>query len=184
MTTRSKTFLYPACLSLAVVAAIAAFAAVAAAQTPQHIEARLRGTQEVPAISSTGHAFFQATINSSGEDATEIAWTMDYAGFSNSITQSHIHFAEPGVNGGIMIFFCSNIFNGPPGTPTCPQGSGHLEGTITSADVGAGAAAQGIGAGQFIKVLRAIRAGVSYANIHSTVFPAGEIRGQISVVTP
>jgi len=162
---------------------LSSLAAAAVAQ-PQHIEARLRGVQEVPSISSMGHAFFQATINTSGDDATEISYTMDYAGFGNSITQSHIHFAEAGVNGGIVIFLCSNLGNGPAGTPPCPQGSGHLEGTITSGDVIAGAAAQGIGAGQFIKVLRAIRAGAAYANIHSTVFPGGEIRGQISIVTP
>lgn len=173
MTTRMTSVVALSCLALA---------ALAAAQTPQHIEARLRGVQEVPSISSMGHAFFQATLDSSGEDATQIAYTMDYAGFSNGITQSHIHFAEAGVNGGIMIFLCSNLGNGPAGTPACPQGSGHLEGTIMRDDVTAGAAGQGIGAGQFIKVLRAIRAGASYANIHSSQFPGGEIRGQISVV--
>ena len=159
-----------------------ALAALAAAATPQHLEARLRGTHEVPSVSSMGHAFFQATIDSSGEDATQIAYTMDFAGFSNSVTQSHIHFAEPGVNGGIVIFLCSNLGNGPAGTPVCPQGSGHLEGTIMRDDVVGGAASQGIGPGQFIKVLRAIRAGAAYVNIHSTVFPGGEIRGQLAIV--
>jgi len=175
MRVRTSVFVSLSCLALA---------ALAAAQTPQHIEARLRGTQEVPAISSVGRGFFQATIDSAGDDATQIAYTMDFQGFTNSVTQSHIHFAEAGVNGGIVIFLCSNLGNGPAGTPACPQGSGHLEGTLTRDDVIGGAAAQGISPGQFVKVLRAIRAGAAYANIHSTQFPGGEIRGQISIVAP
>ncbi|MEP6811829.1 MAG: CHRD domain-containing protein [Actinomycetota bacterium] len=39
---------------------------------------------------------------------------------------------------------------------------------------------QGIGAGQFDKLVEAIRAGVTYVNAHSPQFPAGEIRGQLS----
>jgi hypothetical protein len=38
--------------------------------------------------------------------------------------------------------------------------------------------AQGINAGDLAAVLRAIRAGASYANMHTTNFPGGEIRGQ------
>ena len=38
---------------------------------------------------------------------------------------------------------------------------------------------QGISAGEFDEFVRAIRAGATYANVHSTAFPPGEIRGQI-----
>jgi len=31
------------------------------------------------------------------------------------------------------------------------------------------------------EVLRAIRAGTTYVNIHTTVFPSGELRGQIDI---
>ena len=54
-----------------------------------------------------------------------------------------------------------------------------MTGTITPADV-IGPASQGIGAGQFDKLVDAIRAGVTYVNVHTPSFPAGEIRGQIN----
>jgi hypothetical protein len=38
---------------------------------------------------------------------------------------------------------------------------------------------QGIPAGAFADVLRAIRAGKAYANVHTSTSPGGEIRGQI-----
>ena len=39
---------------------------------------------------------------------------------------------------------------------------------------------QGILAGEFDELVEAIRAGATYANVHSTEFPPGEIRDQIS----
>jgi CHRD domain len=40
---------------------------------------------------------------------------------------------------------------------------------------------QAILAGELAEVLAAIRAGVAYANVHTTLSPGGEIRGQIRV---
>ncbi len=54
-----------------------------------------------------------------------------------------------------------------------------VTGTITPANV-IGPAAQGIAAGQWDKIVAAMRAGVAYANVHTTNFPQGEIRGQIN----
>ena len=56
--------------------------------------------------------------------------------------------------------------------------SGTVTGTITPANVKV-LASQGIEAGNFAEAVRAIRAGVTYANVHTTVRPGGEIRGQI-----
>ena len=50
--------------------------------------------------------------------------------------------------------------------------------TVTAADV-IGPTGQGIAAGEFAEVLRAIRQGVAYANVHSMRNLGGEIRGQI-----
>jgi hypothetical protein len=43
-----------------------------------------------------------------------------------------------------------------------------------------GPAGQGIAAGEFAELLAAMRAGVTYVNVHSTLYPGGEIRAQIS----
>jgi hypothetical protein len=53
-----------------------------------------------------------------------------------------------------------------------------VTGTIAAADVHA-IPAQGLSADDFADLLRVIRAGATYANVHTVAFPAGEIRGQI-----
>ena len=42
-----------------------------------------------------------------------------------------------------------------------------------------GPANRGIAAGQMGSVIDAIRAGAAYGNVHSTMFPSGETRGQL-----
>ena len=53
-----------------------------------------------------------------------------------------------------------------------------MTGTIRPADV-IGPVGQGIDAGQFAELVAAIRAGVTYVNVHSTKYPGGEIRAQL-----
>ena len=56
---------------------------------------------------------------------------------------------------------------------------GDIEGDITPANV-VGPNGQGIEIGSFGEILRAMQAGHSYANIHTTRWAGGEIRGQIN----
>jgi hypothetical protein len=80
--------------------------------------------------------------------------------------------------GGVSVFLCTNLGNGPMGTQACPA-NGTVTGTITAADV-IGPVGQGITAGEFAELLKAIRAGFVYANVHSALFGGGEIRGQLT----
>jgi CHRD domain len=135
--------------------------------------ARLIGYREVPAISTDARGTFRARMV--GDHA--FTFRLRYRDLSSDVQQAHIHFGQKNVAGGISVFLCSNLGNGPAGTATCPQ-SGEVTGTIRAAQV-IGPAGQGITAGEFDELLRAIRAGVAYANVHSELFPAGEIRGQL-----
>jgi hypothetical protein len=154
-------------------------AAISAAGSTFEVRTRLSGYQEVPAISTTAHGRFEAKITATGK----IKYRLHYADVEGvSVTQSHIHFGQRGVNGGITVFLCSNLGNGPAGTPACPAAPATVEGTLTADDMVGGAAAQGIDPGEFGELRRAIRNGVTYVNIHSETYPSGEARGQLRVV--
>ncbi|HEV8240909.1 MAG TPA: CHRD domain-containing protein [Thermoanaerobaculia bacterium] len=155
---------------------LAAVAAPGFAAT--HVRADLKSYEEVPAISvppARGH--FEGTLNGA---KTELTYTLTLTNFEGTWTQSHIHIAQKGVNGGITIFLCSNLGNGPVGTQACP-GPGStvtISGTITAANVLA-VNAQGVPAGSLSEVIEAMRNDAAYVNAHSEAFPGGEIRGQI-----
>jgi hypothetical protein len=161
------------CLAAAPLGLAVALAPAASAQT---VTATAHSFQEVPAISSSGTGRFRAEID---DDA--IQYRLRWSGLENPVTQAHIHFARRGTNGGIVVFLCTNAGNGPEGTQACPAGDGEITGTITDADVLA-VAEQGIEAGSLEQIREAIRRNAAYVNIHTTGFPAGEIRGQIAPV--
>jgi len=77
-----------------------------------------------------------------------------------------------------MVFFCTNLGNGPAGTQACPAAPATVTGSITSGDV-IGPVGQGISAGDFAALLTALRTGTAYANVHSSLYLGGEIRGQV-----
>jgi len=136
----------------------------------------LSGYEEVPALSTPGSGEFRASIDDAHD---EIRYTLRYEATESPVTQAHIHFGNASVNGGVSAFLCSNLGNGPAGTQVCPPAGGTVSGTITPAQV-VGPAGQGIAAGQFDELVAAIRAGATYANVHTAGYPGGEIRAQLN----
>lgn len=143
------------------------------------LSAKLLPTQEVPALSSTGEGRFKAFID---DAAQTIHFELRYRGLEAPPVQAHIHIGQRHVNGGISVFLC-----GPaPDHDPCPApewGFVTVKGVLTPADI-IGPVAQGIDpatdeANGFAELVRLLRSGATYANVHSTKFPAGEIRGQI-----
>jgi CHRD domain-containing protein len=175
----TRSLLTCAALAGAVLASSSAWAD----RDTETFHARLSGFNEVGgvgagqtgAILSGGTATVDVEVDKQAGTAT---YTLNFSGaFSSAVTQSHIHFGKAHVGGGIMVFFCSNLGNGPAGTPACPA-SGTVTGTWSAASV-VGPAAQNIPAGDFDGLVAALESNTAYANIHTTKFPAGEIRGQM-----
>jgi hypothetical protein len=154
----------------AVIGTSISMATGASADGPSHVHAHLTAFQETPALNSTGHGEFEATVTS-----TKITFKLTYAGLTGAPLFAHVHVGQRGVAGGVSFFFC-----GGGGQPVCPSAtSGTITGTATAASV-VGPTTQGFKAGDLASVVRAIEGGVTYANIHTPMFPSGEIRGQIS----
>jgi hypothetical protein len=142
-------------------------------------QATLTGYEEVPVVSSVATGLFYA---SSTTDT--IFYSLWYSQLQAPVTQAHIHIAQPGVNGSIIIFLCQTASNPDPnGSPQCPP-DGAVSGTITAKNViAASNAAQQFAAGDIQAAITAMRAGVAYANVHTTLSTGGEIRGQIRVIS-
>lgn len=141
----------------------------------------LSGYNETPlTLNSTGSGQFVAKVS---KDEQSIAYTLTYRDLGTPVIQAHIHFGRPSLNGGVVLFLC-NTSGSPPATvpvpPQCPQGSGTVSGTLTAADVIA-VAGQGIDAGAagFAEMIKAMRNGAAYANVHTQQRPGGEIRGPL-----
>ena len=148
----------------------------------EEIKARLIGYQEVPSVATNGSGEFRAKISHDGQ---AIDYELTFSGLQGTVQQSHIHIAQRGVNGSVVIWLCQTTTTPAPVavrgmTPFCPQ-EGTVTGHITADNVIAGATTtQQLNAGDLARVIDAIRAGVAYANVHTTpLSPGGEIRGQI-----
>lgn len=148
----------------------------------RRIKQTLTGYEEVPAVSTEASGEFRGRIS---KDESEIEWELTYSDLQGAVSQAHIHLGQKGANGGITVFLCTNLGNGPAGIQPCPGAPATITGTIIAADVSPNIPAtlaarnQGLNTGEFDELLAAMRAGATYVNVHSALFPGGEVRSQI-----
>jgi hypothetical protein len=152
--------------------------AVANGNGGKSFRANLSGYQEIiagppegGAVSTVGSGRFTAKVR---KNPDRIEYRLRYENLEGATTsQAHIHFGQRHTNGGVSAFLC-----GGGDKPPCTPDSGDISGTIDAADV-IGPVNQGIAAGELAELIRAMRNGATYANIHTDIYPGGEIRGQI-----
>ncbi len=112
----------------------------------------MSGDAEVPTHSSNAQGLFEATYNPTG---TILTYTLTYSfvpGTTFTPTAAHIHKGGRGVDGNATIVFDLGVITGSPMT------------------------------GSFVltaEQLNILKINGYYVHIHSTVFPEGDIRGQI-----
>jgi CHRD domain len=153
--------------------------AVAFSNSYAHAEpfvAALSGFNEIGALASPSGAILSNGRGSLQLDldrhARTVVFTLTYSGLSSPVTVAHIHFGKVHVAGGVIVFFC-----GGGGQGDCPA-TGTVHGMITAGNVQA-IASQNVTAGDFDALEDALITNTAYANVHTSNFPAGEIRGQI-----
>jgi CHRD domain len=143
----------------------------------KNFSAKLNGWEEDPSQVTTGKGSFSADIVS----ATQINFTLKYEDLEGPAFMAHIHIGSRHESGGISAWLCGGTTQ-----PACPPGpDATVTGTIEAADI-TGPATQGVEPGNFVDLIRAIRKGETYTNVHtgsagpppSGRAPGGEIRGQ------
>ena len=139
---------------------------------------RLSGLDEVPVVITNATGELRISID---EGNQTIRYVLGYERIEGGrVLQAHIHLGQVHTTGAIVLFLCTNLNNAPappaPATPACPDGpDGTVTGTLTPASI-IPKVDQGVGPQDFAAVIAAIRNGVAYANVHTTVSPSGEIR--------
>lgn len=106
----------------------------------------LAGSNEVPAVTSSASG--SGTVSVSGDCSVTANITVT----GMTPTAAHIHMAEPGKNGGVIVPFVKqgeNTFVAPPGAKLNEE------------------------------QCRAYKSGNTYVNVHSAKNPGGEIRAQL-----
>ncbi|WP_173427732.1 CHRD domain-containing protein [Aneurinibacillus tyrosinisolvens] len=128
--------------------------------------ARLRGAEEVPPVSTNAKGKFFARLL---EDGRSLAFTLEIEEIRNAFV-GHIHLGRRGVNGPIVVF----LF-GPLRHPiSVRKGAATVTGTITRENL------VGPLQGHSLRTLiRQMRLGNAYVNVHTRQNPNGEMRGQI-----
>ena len=162
--------------ALVAVVSAAVAATVAVAGGGNNFREQLTGYEETPlALSTPGQADFETRL-----DKTSLSYRLSYRDLEAPVTQAHIHFGAKGQTGGISVFLCTNVGGGPVGDPpqACPAQPATITGTIVPDDV-IGPAGQGIDPGEFDELVDAIRAGATYANVHTEKYLGGEVRAQL-----
>jgi hypothetical protein len=114
----------------------------------------LTGAAEVPGPGdpdASGTAFI-ALNQGQGEVCFDLSW----AGIDGTVTAAHIHVGAAGVAGDVVVPLFAGSFAGTDSTSGCIAGDSE----------------------ELIKAIRQDPANY-YVNIHSDVFPAGAVRGQL-----
>lgn len=146
-------------IALAFALLLAASIGTASAAPPEQaanggapVSTDLSGDQEVPPAETTATGHFEASINPGlGEICYELSWQ----DLTAPATAAHIHEAPAGINGGVVV----------PLTVTGTTGGSTTECTAVDREL----------AQQIASDVEAY-----YVNVHTSEFPGGEIRGQLS----
>jgi hypothetical protein len=170
--------------TVVVLAAVMCFLVPAVASAEPFV-AKLSGAEEVPAVSTlAGGQFFFNFATVTPTLSSQNRYSLSYQRLVGDVTQSHIHIGQPGVNGGISIWLCQTAAVPAPAavaatTPTCSgTTTGGASGQITPDKV-LGPTGQLIAPGEFADVIRLLRMGLGYVNVHTTAVGSGEIRGVV-----
>ena len=124
----------------------------------------LSGANERPPASTPGLGVATVTLNDT-EDM--FSYAISFENLLTAATVAHIHFGLITSTGPVIFDFTSLL---PKAT------AGSFSGTLVATDL---IPRPAVGINTFPDAVNAFKQGNTYVNIHTTTFPAGEIRGQL-----
>jgi Cu/Zn superoxide dismutase len=136
--------------ALAIACLALASAAGAASQAGTPVTAKLTAKAEVPAPKGGASGTGAFTATLKG---SKLTWKLTWSKLTGPANAAHIHLGKPGKAGNVVVPLCA--------AATCKSG---VHGTATLKPA----------------VLKALKAGGTYVNVHTAKNPAGEIRGQVA----
>jgi hypothetical protein len=126
--------------------------------------AKLRGRNEVPPVRTNARG--EASFRLSG-DGQRLHFNISLEDIDD-VTVAHIHFGPKGVNGPVVV----TLFG--PLAKAVSVREAELTGVITKDDLEGPLEGRSLNA-----LLKLMKSGNTYVNVHTVRFPDGEIRGQI-----
>lgn len=158
--------------SILLFVAFAAIAGTAGAQMMLPVDravlgvANLAGENEIPAVDTAGRGHAVVTLGRGGQS---IDFRLSVTSL-DQITQAHIHCGEANVNGPVVAFLFGLVSGGVTLNGILANGTVSEDDIIPRASCGVT---------DLDSLLREIRRGAAYINVHTIAHPGGEIRGQI-----
>jgi hypothetical protein len=134
-------------------------------------KAPLDGWQEVPSVVTEGEGRFRARL----VDSDTIEFWLRYEDLEGDANQAHIHIGSHHESGGVSAWLCGA---GGTAQPPCPPREGEVHWFIERDDV-TGPVTQGVEPLEIEDLIRALRNDEAYANVHTSKFGGGEIRGDL-----
>ncbi|MDQ6862763.1 MAG: CHRD domain-containing protein [Thermoproteota archaeon] len=137
------------------------------AQQQQQFAAKLSGSNEVPAVTTSATGTAKFSVGSGGKSLNYVLNVTNM----NGVTGAHIHSGKQGENGPVV----AGLFNsGMVGPPTGKENGVLAKGNITSSDL------QGTMPGKQISdLVNLMKSHGAYVSINTQQHQNGEIRGQV-----
>ena len=124
----------------------------------------LQNQQEAQADEvDTGAVGMARAVSNGGSQLGLLALTQ---GLSGPLTAAHLHLGAPGTNGPVIADLTASIMSGGM----------NVRGLVDASSLTGPLAGQ-----SFLSLLNEMAAGNVYVNLHTAAFPAGELRGQLSL---
>ena len=147
-----------------------------AAIADQVFVANLSGFAEVPPRQTDASGAVVVSLNPDGES---LHYRLSVSNLQD-ITAAHLHLGLKDENGPIVVPL---LGQGAPGDAATPP-SGVADGIIAEGDISADNLTGPLADTPLVVLMELLRSGAIYANVHTTQYPGGEIRGQMQGVGP